>query len=70
MSNSTFVRIHYLNWKGEAGERVIQPTRIWFGKDEWHPEPQWLLQAYDLGKHEERTFAMKDISWWKPEEVK
>jgi hypothetical protein len=35
-----------------------------FESNEWHPESQWLLEAFDLGCHEIRTFAMKNIHSW------
>lgn len=60
------VRIDYTNYRGERGVRLIQPERIWFGATEWHPSPQWLLEAYDLEKSASRTFAMLDIHSWQP----
>ena len=36
--------------------------------DPWHPEQQWLLQAFDEDVGEEHTFAMKDIHSWSPAE--
>jgi predicted DNA-binding transcriptional regulator YafY len=53
--------IEYKNWKGEIGIRKIIPIEIFFGANEFHGEPQWLMVAYDLDKKEERTFAMNDI---------
>jgi hypothetical protein len=44
--------------------REIIPERIWFGATEWHPEPQWLLDAIDVEKNALRNFAMKDIRAW------
>lgn len=65
MSDEREVRVHYTNWRGEKRWRRIIPTRIWFGSTKWHPEPQWLLDALDLEKGEQRTFAMKEITdWW------
>lgn len=51
----------YTNYRGETSERTITPIRPWFGSTEWHPEPQWLLRAYDHGKGAERDFALKDF---------
>lgn len=51
----------YTNWRGEFGMRRAQPIRLYYGSTEWHPEPQWLLEAMDLGKGERRTFAVKDM---------
>lgn len=56
------VEITYRNWRGEVSQRTITPKSVWFGSTEWHPEPQWLLNAYDHGKGADRDFAMKDIN--------
>lgn len=60
------VMADYTNYKNERGTRTIVPRRIFFGKTEFHPEPQWLLEAYDWDKKADRTFAMKDIHSWSP----
>lgn len=54
-------RFTYTNWRGETSERTIQPKYVWFGSTEWHPEPQWLLTAFDLEKNAHRDFALKDF---------
>jgi hypothetical protein len=54
----------YRNHRGEEGVRRVLPHSIWFGKTAWHPEPQWLLHAYDLGKGAARDFALKDVIRW------
>jgi predicted DNA-binding transcriptional regulator YafY len=59
------VRILYRNYKGETSWRRIIPKRIWFGRNEWHPEEQWLLEALDIEKDAIRDLAMKDILEWK-----
>ena len=59
------VTIVYTNYRGETGERKIVPKKLWFGATEYHPEQQWLLDGYDLGKQADRTFAVKDIQVWK-----
>jgi len=58
------VEIDYTNWKGERARRVIEPLRLSFGSNEWHQEPQWLLEAIDVEKDCERTFALKNIHAW------
>lgn len=58
------VRILYTNYRGETALRVIIPERLYFGSTEWHPEPQWLLEAMDVDKEQSRSFAMKDIRAW------
>lgn len=59
------VHFTYTNWKGETSLRTVVPTFIWYGSTEFHPEPQWLLKAWDVDKKVERDFAMADISGWK-----
>lgn len=51
----------YTNYRGEAGVRLANPTRLWFGSNEWHPEEQWLLDAFDLEKKADRVFALRDV---------
>ena len=34
---------------------------------EWHPEEQWILDAFDLDRNAERSFAFKDIVDWTPQ---
>jgi len=58
------VRILYTNYRGETALRTIVPEKMLFGGTEWHPEPQWLLEAYDVEKGASRSFAMKDIRAW------
>lgn len=58
------VTIVYTNYKGETAVRRIVPEKIWFGATEWHPEPQWLLDAFDSDKQATRSFALKDITRW------
>lgn len=61
---SESVRIVYTNYRGETAIRTVVPRLIQFAATEWHPEPQWLLVAFDLEKQAERSFAMKDIRAW------
>ena len=55
------VKIDYTNWKGERSFRYIVPVKCFFGSNEWHTAPQWLLEATDVEKNALRTFAIKDI---------
>jgi predicted DNA-binding transcriptional regulator YafY len=55
------IGIIYTNYRGETAQRTIVPQRVWFGATEWHPEEQWLLDAIDLEKGAERSFALRDI---------
>ena len=58
------VQILYTNYRGETAYRNIIPEKIWFGATEWHPQPQWLLDAFDVEKNALRNFAIKDIRNW------
>jgi predicted DNA-binding transcriptional regulator YafY len=58
------ISICYTNYRGETTIRKIIPQKIWFGKTDWHPEDQWLLDAIDTEKNAERSFAIKDIKAW------
>lgn len=53
---------HYTNYKGETAYRKVRAMSVFFGTTQWHPEPQWMMQAIDLDKGEYREFAMKDMS--------
>ncbi len=66
------VVIAYTNWRGERGLRRIVPVPggISFGSNEWHTEPQWLMEAIDVEKGAVRTFAIKDIHSWTPASAK
>lgn len=63
-SNPEVVLVNYTNWKGITSLRRIVPLHIFFGCNEWHDGEQWLLQAFDVDKGVERTFALKDIHSW------
>ena len=61
------VTFTYTNWRGQVLARRVVPTgKVLFESNEWHPEPQWLLEGKDLETGHTRLFAMKDISGWKP----
>jgi len=66
ITNET-VNIVYTNYRNETAVRKVVPKKIWFGGTGWHPEEQWLLDAYDIEKQADRSFAMKDIRSWFPE---
>lgn len=58
------VVILYTNYRGETARRKIIPSSIWFGSTEYHPKAQWLLEAYDVEKGADRTFAIADVAEW------
>ncbi len=67
MTEKQTITILYKNWKGEIGYRRILPQGIRFASSEFHPEEQWLLDAFDLDKQAQRAFAVRDILEWKQE---
>jgi len=58
------VKILYTNWKGVTSYRNIVPKSVEFKATEWHPEEQWILNAFDVDKQADRAFALKDIKEW------
>lgn len=64
---TTEVIVDYTNHAGNRRERRIAPPfKLSFGSNEWHPEQQWLLRAWDVEKKAFRSFAMKNIHSWRP----
>ena len=61
------VVIDYINWKGQRSYRTIIPEKLFYGTNEFHKTPQWLLSAFDVEKKVWRHFALCDISSWKQE---
>jgi hypothetical protein len=55
------VAVAYTNWRGERGIRRIIPRRIHWGSNQWHKDAQWLIDALDCDKGEERTFALLGV---------
>lgn len=66
MRSPKWVEFLYKNWKGETGIRRVYPLKIWWGKTDWHPTEQWLLDAFDIDKQDTRSFAIADIRAWQP----
>lgn len=60
------VKFVYRNYKGDVAERIVIPQKVYYGSTTFHPERQWLLQAWDILKAGPRTFAMRDITGWRP----
>lgn len=63
------LKITYTNYKGHTAERRITPSLVWFGATEWHPEPQWLLRAYDHDRQADRDFALASFGHPAPAEA-
>lgn len=56
--------IRYTNYRGVTAIRRIVPRQIHFVSTEWHPDPQWVMEAFDLERGAERSFAMRDVLDW------
>lgn len=63
LAQAAEITMTYRNWRGEVAQRTIRPVAIWFGKTDWHPEPGWLLNAWDCDKGERRDFALADCQF-------
>ena len=58
-----FLRFDYINYRGEKSKRTVIPFNMkWMSGDHYHPEPQWLLLAFDIDKKELRNFAANRIT--------
>lgn len=57
----TPIEVWYTNYKGETSKRRFRPLNLYWGSNEWYPEPQWLMDGYDEDKKVTRTFALKNI---------
>jgi len=66
MMNEPPMRMRYTNWRGETADRVVLPSRVWFGRTAWHSEPQWLMTALDMESGQVRDFAMSGIQRIEP----
>lgn len=56
--------VRYRNWRGEERVRLITPVALRFGSTEWHPEPQWLVDAYDneAAEPKVKAFSLNGIT--------
>lgn len=64
LDTSKVVLIDYTNYRGERSKIRVRPERIYFGSTEFHPEPQWIMQALNVDRHMTRHYAVKDIHSW------
>lgn len=63
--NGKVVEIDYTNYQGKRERRYIIPVRLYFStNNQWHPEPQYILEAYDINKRANRDFAMSKVHAW------
>lgn len=63
---SELVIFGYTNHRGEHAIRLVRPIIISHTSNEYHPEQQWILHAFDVDKNALRTFAMRHIIGWRP----
>lgn len=59
------VCFEYTNYRGVVATRRVVPIRVWFGSNQYHPHPQWIMRALDTERNVERDFALRDISNWR-----
>lgn len=55
------VTIDYTNHRGERSVRLIYPYGLEFKSTEWHPDEQWILEAYDFEREAPRGFAWTSV---------
>lgn len=55
------LKFEYKNYKGETKIREVAPKSLKFGVTPHITEPEWLLEATDLKKNEDRCFVLKNI---------
>ena len=53
--------IVYRNWEGEVSERKIRVKQMIWTHNQWHPEPQTMIEALDEDKKAMRFFATSGI---------
>lgn len=55
------VTVRYKNYRGEVAIRKIVPTKLFWGKTEYHPHEQWLMTVWDCERNAYRDYALQDI---------
>jgi len=61
VSGKQVITIRYTNHRGETADRRIIPICLRFAATEWHPDEQWLIDAYDVDRQVVRSFALAGI---------
>lgn len=62
VDNNKVLTLLYKNWKDNTSVRRIQPVgNMYWGTTQYHLEPQWLFDVWDLDKEDYRTYSFKDI---------
>jgi hypothetical protein len=52
----------YTNWRGQTRLRLLIPVRLYWGSTQYHPEPQWLLEAVDAETGQVKDFALSGFA--------
>jgi hypothetical protein len=63
-STNPGVIVDYTNWRGVRKLIYLRPLGITFGRNQYHPEPTWLLIAEDLNTNTVKTYAMGGVHAW------
>jgi len=58
------IKVRYTNYRGETAVRTIVPIRFYFGKTEYHPREQWLIELWDVDRDALRVYALAEITQW------
>ena len=65
MDEQRAVMIDYTNHKGERSLRRITPRRFFWGSNQYHPDPQWLVEATAHDREgATRVFALSHVHQW------
>jgi hypothetical protein len=59
--DNEMINVSYTNWRGEAKVRRVLLGRVRFGSTDWHKEPTWLINAFDLD-HPAQIWKEFDLS--------
>ena len=64
VAEAQVIMVEYTNYRDETAIRRIIPKRLLFQATKWHPRPQWIMEAYDLDRKADRSFALQDVVSW------
>ena len=54
--------VKYINYRGESSHRAFIFKYMYFGKNSFHTNEQWLVVGFDIIKKATRTYALSDMS--------
>lgn len=59
------IEVKYKNWRGETAIREIRPYVVYYDRNgtEFHPQPGWFLEVYDIERQAIRTYALADCDF-------